>query len=124
MTGTKDKHNQLLVNNKLNRIENRLRRVEILLLKSIKSDKKLKKELQLLEKEEKIIQIEQKKLEHEENKLLGDMEKVEEEEKWHIEVQYNCKSKIMDDNNIVMCHNTNKLCELSLCPNWAEKKKE
>ena len=91
-------------------------------MRSIKSDKKIKKELILLEKEEKIIEGDQKKLEQEERKLLSEMGRVEEEEKWHVDIQYNCKFKIMDANNVVNCHQTGKLCVMDLCPTWAEEK--
>jgi hypothetical protein len=114
----KEKHKQMLVDNRLRRIENRLRRIEIILLKNITTDKKIRKELALVEKEEKIIEKEQKKLEKEEAEILKEMRHLEQEEKWHIEVQYNCKAKIMEDNNIVNCNKTGKLCDMSLCPLW------
>jgi hypothetical protein len=114
-------HKDKLFGNKLSKIENRLRRMEILLLKNNTSNKSIKKEMQNLEKEEKIIEQEQKKLEKEEKEILKEMKFFENEEKWHIEVQYNCKSKIMDDSNIIKCAKTSKLCDFRICPLWKKK---
>jgi hypothetical protein len=117
----RDKHKDLLFDNRLRRIENRLRKIEILFLKNINKDKKITQELQYIEKEEKKIEHEQKKLETEEKAILKDMIAVEEEEKWHMEVQYNCKLKVMDVMNVIKCDKTKKGCELMLCPLWKKK---
>ena len=113
-----DKHKEKLNDNRLRRIENRLRKIEIILLRSVSTDKKIRQEIQNLEKEEKIIEKEQKKLEVEENEILKEMKHVEEEERWHIQVQYNCKLKMMDKDNVIRCDKTGKGCEMVLCPKW------
>ena len=119
----KAKHDSMLVDNRLRRIENRLRRIEILFMKTMHSDKKIKKEFDVLEKEEKNIEKEQKVLEKEEEKILQEMKHLEAEEEWHIEVQYNCRSKVMNDNNTIGCQKIGKLCDMTVCPLWKENKK-
>ena len=118
---TKQEHKQMLTDNRLLRIENQLKRIEIILLKSVSRDKKITKELKLLEKEEKEIEKNQKKLESEESQLLKEMQRVEEEERWHMDVQFNCKAKIMSDDNKILCHKTDKACDMTLCPDWKKK---
>jgi hypothetical protein len=116
------KHQNLLMDNRLRRIENRLRRIEILFLKEINREKRIKKELDLLEKEERIIEGDQKKLEKEERSIIVEMKRVEEEELWNLEIRYNCKLKIMDDKNIITCEKVHRLCDIKVCPLWKKKK--
>jgi len=104
-----------LLDNKLMRIENRLRKVEIILLKNFKSEKSIKKEIKNLEKEEELIEEEQKKLEKKEEEILREIKKVEKEEKWSNEVMYSCSSKDMEGDKI-RCTKTGKLCSLDNCP--------
>ena len=114
----REKHDQRLLHNKLNRIENRLRRLEVLIIKNVATDKKIKKEILSVEKEEKSIEKEQKKLESEETEILSDIKRLEAEEEWHLDVQYSCTSKILGNQNIITCSKTNKLCEIKICPIW------
>jgi cell division protein FtsB len=112
------RHKELLMDNRLRRIENRLKKIELLFLKNLANEKKIKKEVFSIEKEEKAIESEQKKLEMEETQILTQMKKMEKEEMWHAELQYNCKFKIMDQQNVIKCDKTGKQCELSICPLW------
>ncbi len=97
--------------------------METLFLKTLSTDKKIKREIELLEKEEKHIEREQKKLESEESKILQEMRHLEEEEKWHLKLQYNCRFKIMDDEtNEIMCNKTKKICAMEPCPLWKDGK--
>jgi hypothetical protein len=115
------KQKDRLFDNRLRKIENRLRKIEILFLKQVGGDKKITKEIENLEREEKIIEKEQKVLEDEEKLILQEMRKMEDEEKWNFEVRYNCKLKMMDANNVVLCDKTKKQCDHRLCPLWKKK---
>lgn len=104
-----------LLDNKLERIENRLRKIEILILKNIKSGRSIKKKLRELEKEEEIIEKEQKKLESDEQNILREIKRIENEEKWNVEVMYSCLSKDIEGGTI-KCMKTGKLCSMDNCP--------
>lgn len=109
-----------LLNNKLERIENRLRKIEILILKNIKSGRSIKKKLRELEKEEEIIEKEQKKLESDEQNILREIKRIENEEKWNVEVMYACSSKEIEE-GILRCMKTGKSCSLDNCPLFKKK---
>lgn len=112
----KEKHKDRLFDNRLKKIENRLRRIEVLLLKSGLTRKRMKKGLKLLESEEEIIEKEQKKLEDNEKAILHEVKKIEKEEKWNIEIRFNCHYKDIGSDGTTKCHKTGKLCSLSTCP--------
>ena len=116
-----EKQKDRLFDNRLRKIENRLRKLEVLFLRNAKGDKKLKKEMDILEKEEKIIETEQKKLEAEETEILDEIKRFEAEERWRMELQYNCKAKVMEEENKISCQKTGKGCEMKICPVWKKR---
>lgn len=111
----KDHHRELL-SNRLRRIENKLSIIEVLLLKSLKKDKQISREIKLMELEEEKIEKEQKKLEIEEKLILQEMSNLEKEENWSKTIMFNCDAKVLGNGNIINCSHTNRACEYAYCP--------
>jgi hypothetical protein len=107
--------NDLLIINKLNYLENRLRRIELLILRTLRDDKSIRKQINLLEKEESMIEKEQKKLEKEEFELIKDIKTFEGEEKWDLEIRFGCHAKFIQ-HHTMFCAKSGKVCEFLLCP--------